>query len=215
MQLCAASDRECYRLHQLLRELLHSELLREEPVLTPALHRRASEWYATHGDLAAAVDHGLATNDDAYVDTIVWTSFVPFVGGGYLDTVASWLAAFSHDQQATRPTLAVVSAWFALTAGDTASVRVWADICARMDAADVLPDGTTLGSATALLRSLVAPDGVEAMLRDARRARAKAWRRPRRCGRWCCSSRVTACACSDVTTRRPACSRKARHSADW
>lgn len=160
-----------YRVPQLLRELLRAELEREEPVLTPALHRHASEWYTTAGDHTAAVEHALATDDDAYVDSAVWPLAVQYLGGGLEGTVRSWLDAHDHDVKCRRPTLAVVSAWHALVVGDTASVRVWTDIVGSFDADHVLPDGTSLPAAAALLRALLALDGVTAMLRDAALAR--------------------------------------------
>jgi LuxR family maltose regulon positive regulatory protein len=160
-----------YRVPRLLRDLLRTELQREEPVLTPALHRHASEWYTAAGDHAAAVEHALATDDDAYVDSVVWSLAVPYLGGGLDDTVRSWLDAYPHAVKCGRPTLAVVSAWHALIVGDTASVRVWTDIIASFDADLVLPDASSVPAAAALLRALLALDGIATMLSDVELAR--------------------------------------------
>jgi LuxR family transcriptional regulator, maltose regulon positive regulatory protein len=46
--------REWHRYHHLYRELLESELLAYEPQHVPVLHRRAADWYETHGDRESA-----------------------------------------------------------------------------------------------------------------------------------------------------------------
>jgi LuxR family maltose regulon positive regulatory protein len=160
-----------YKVHHLLREMLRDELMREEPVLTPQLHRRASEWYARNGDPAASVEHALATDDDVYVDSMVWAAFIPFLGGGLSDTVRSWLDAFSYEAKCRRPALVAVAAWLALTVGDMATVRVWVSVVATFDEHVSLPDGTPAIAVASLLRSLVAADGVAPMGADARASR--------------------------------------------
>jgi len=171
--LVRAADRRSahYRVHHLLRELLRSELLHEEPVLTPQLHRRASEWYAANGDPGASVEHALATDDDAYVDSMVWAAFLPYLGGGLSATVRSWLDAFPYGETCRRPALVVIAAWHALTVGDMATVRVWESVAATFAEDDRLPDGTPATAAAALLRSLIARDGVQGMGADASAAR--------------------------------------------
>ena len=160
-----------YKVHHLLREMLRAEVKQEEPVLTPQLHRRASEWYAKNGDPAASVEHALATDDDVYVDSMVWAAFIPFLGGGLSDTVRSWLDAFSHEAKCRRPALVATAAWLALTVGDMATVRVWVSVAATFDEHTRLPDGTPATAVASLLRSLVAADGVATMGADARAAR--------------------------------------------
>jgi len=161
-----------YRVHHLLRELLRAELLHEEPVVTPQLHRRASEWYAANGDPAASVEHALATDDDAYVDSMVWAAFLPYLGGGLSATVRSWLDAFPYGETCSRPALVVVAAWHALTVGDMATVRIWADVAATFEEHVRLPDGTPATAAASLLRALVGLDGLAAMGAQAGAARS-------------------------------------------
>lgn len=45
-----------YRYHQLFRELLHAQLVAEDPARAKALHSRAGTWYEKTGSYAAAVD---------------------------------------------------------------------------------------------------------------------------------------------------------------
>ncbi|MFN8028559.1 MAG: hypothetical protein U0W40_20040 [Acidimicrobiia bacterium] len=162
----------CFRVHQLLRELLGAELQREESAAVPGLHRRASEWYAASGDILAAVEHALASGDDAYTDALVWGASAQLLGGGYDETVGRWLEGFPHDAKLRRPAIAAVAGWHALITGDSAGVRVWTEVVETMDPAATLPDGSTVTGTAALLRAISALDGTEAMLRDCETARA-------------------------------------------
>ncbi len=53
-------ERRWYRYHHLFVEVLRSRLQQVEPTLIPALHRRASAWYAQNGLVIEAVHHALA-----------------------------------------------------------------------------------------------------------------------------------------------------------
>lgn len=161
-----------YRVHHLLRDLLRAELERDERRLIPVLHRRASEWYSRSGDDIAAVEHAIATGDDEYADAMVWEMMVLFLGSGLEETVRGWLDHWGYDERCRRPTLAVTSAWHALVNGDTASVRMWTGVVAAFPSGSPLPDGSPVDAHVALLRGLVAVDGMEAMVRDLEEARA-------------------------------------------
>lgn len=161
-----------YRVHQLLRDLLRDEFERDERVLLPLLHRRASEWYLRAGNQVAAVEHALDTGDDTYVDWMLWEMMVPFLGSGSEETVRGWLDRWEYDERSRRPTLAVTSAWHSLVKGDTASVRMWGDVVASLPEGSLMPDASPADAHASLLRALVALDGVEAMLRDVEQARS-------------------------------------------
>ena len=49
-----------YRYHPLFAEMLKAELRRREPESEPALHRRASAWYAESLDFSQAIEHSIA-----------------------------------------------------------------------------------------------------------------------------------------------------------
>jgi LuxR family maltose regulon positive regulatory protein len=55
--------RRWYRYHHLFADVLRARLLDERPDEVPDLHRRASGWYAGHGEPDAAVQHALAAED--------------------------------------------------------------------------------------------------------------------------------------------------------
>ena len=56
--LVALDDRRIwYRYHHLFADVLRARLTHEDPDLIDEFHRRASHWYATNGEPAAAVEH--------------------------------------------------------------------------------------------------------------------------------------------------------------
>jgi LuxR family maltose regulon positive regulatory protein len=54
-----------YRIHALLRGYLLAELARTEVPAVPALHARIARWFAGRGHLSWAIEHALASRDDA------------------------------------------------------------------------------------------------------------------------------------------------------
>jgi LuxR family transcriptional regulator, maltose regulon positive regulatory protein len=63
---------EWYRYHHLLRELLQTELRRNDPDLVPELHSRAAVWYESNGMPEIAVDHAQAAGDVEQVARLCW-----------------------------------------------------------------------------------------------------------------------------------------------
>jgi LuxR family maltose regulon positive regulatory protein len=55
--------RRWYRYHHLFADVLHARLQDEQAGRVSELHRRASAWYAQHGDVTAAIHHALAAED--------------------------------------------------------------------------------------------------------------------------------------------------------
>ena len=52
--------RQWYRYHHLFADVLRARAAEESPEVVHALHARASDWYAEHGDAGEAVEHALA-----------------------------------------------------------------------------------------------------------------------------------------------------------
>ena len=110
-----------FRYHHLFRDLLLSQLQRTQAELVPVLHRRASAWYARHGEPAAAIDHALDAGDYTgdYVPAVALleTHARPLVLGGYAQTVAGWLQRLPPEWQAAGPQANVAFAWSLLLRG--------------------------------------------------------------------------------------------------
>jgi LuxR family maltose regulon positive regulatory protein len=69
--------REWFRYNRLFRELLHAELMREEPQLFPKLNGRAADWLEENGFLDEAIGHAQAALDRGRVAQLVSTAARP------------------------------------------------------------------------------------------------------------------------------------------
>jgi LuxR family transcriptional regulator, maltose regulon positive regulatory protein len=160
---------EWYRFHHLLRDMLRGELKRRGPELERSLHERASAWLEEHGDIDGALDHTRAAGDLDRAAGLVWRNSPGYLGRGRTATVTRWLEPFTRDEIAASPPLALAAAWWSLTAGDTESIDHWTSLAEHGGDA-LLPDGTPLRSAVALLRAIVGKDGLSQVRDDAARA---------------------------------------------
>ena len=82
---------EWYRYHHLLRELLKTELRRNDPDLVPELHSRAAVWYEANGMPETAVEHARAAGDAERVARLVLDLMHPVWASGRVDTVRRWM----------------------------------------------------------------------------------------------------------------------------
>lgn len=65
------AERQWYRYHHLLADVLRHRLQREQGERLGELHRRAAEWLAGHALLDEAIDHALAAGDAAYAAQLI------------------------------------------------------------------------------------------------------------------------------------------------
>ena len=162
-------QRVWYRYHTLFAEMLRSRLRDAEPGLELELHRRASDWYAAHGEPEEAIRHALAAGDVERAGDLVWENVVRYRGRGRGPVLLRWLSAFTEEQIAGYPPLALATAWANLGVAGGAVER-WTATAARGSYEGPLSDGTTsIESALALLRATIAKDGVTEMAADAAR----------------------------------------------
>jgi LuxR family maltose regulon positive regulatory protein len=172
LQLLIPLDRrgDAFRMHQFLRDTLRAQLAARDPERSRHLHSRAADWYESTGDFDRAVGHLETVGDLDRVEGVIWAAAPIYGGIGRTATVERWFEGLSPVDVSTRGGLAAARAWVALMVGDMPTLRYWADVTGALDPEDVLPDGTPLGSAAALLRALVGGNGIEAMRSDAARA---------------------------------------------
>ena len=153
------SSRLWYRYHQLFAELLRNELRRTEPALTPALHRRAAQWFRAEGFTDEAVRHLIAAADAADVAgaaELVAARWGREYNRGRLSTVSAWLDLLPEPTVTADPRLCLVRAWIAL------DMRWLSDAARWIDAAEAglaaRPAGTagpdTLAAEITVLRAV-------------------------------------------------------------
>ena len=101
-------DRQWYRYHRLFADVLHQRLQQTRPNDVAVLHRRASAWYAQHGDMPSAIEHALAAGEDDAAADLIEQAAEATLMRGEVTTLLKWIErgvaeAIEH----------------ALTAGDT------------------------------------------------------------------------------------------------
>ncbi len=159
---------EWYRYHHLFGELLKAELERREPDDVAELHRRAAEWFRTHGDGDRAVRHGLAAGEgEAFVDLAAQTCDAHLMGG-QAELARQLFACLPDDLIKDSPILQMTAAMLAVSVSDDRVTR-WARAGL---AAAVGDEPTPLGGASMhqwqlVYRAVLGLDGVTRMREDA------------------------------------------------
>jgi len=111
------AQRTWFRYHQLLADFLRLELRRTLADEVPALHRRAAQWFADHGDVVDAVRHRLAAGDWTDAARLVADHSFRWVLDGEAGTIDAVLQAFPEGASADHPDLALAHAASELNRG--------------------------------------------------------------------------------------------------
>ena len=165
-------QRQWYRYHPLLRQLLRSELERDEPGLIGPLARRASAWCESYGLIEASVDYAVQAGDADLVARLLGDVGFGVYRSGGSTIVRRWLAWFEDNGPIERyPAVAALGAWVYALSGHTASAERWADTAVRCSTAGTPPaSGVSIEAWNALLAAAMCRSGVEELHRDAKLA---------------------------------------------
>lgn len=162
----ADQERRAYRLHPLFREYLQSTLEIESASSVPALHQRASAWFAERGQLPAAIDHAISAGDFAVATALVTAAALPAYEAGQSATLGRWLREIGDANLLLNPSAVVVITWFAVLAGTDDDARKWSTLLRRVPD-DAEAPGVTVPTAKAMIRAIMLEDGIESALADA------------------------------------------------
>jgi len=161
--------REWYRYHHLLRDFLHSELVRREPELVPELHTRAAEWFDTNDMPEMAVAHAQVAGDADLAARIVSRIGRSAYGSGRADTVIGWLNWFDRTDDIDRyPTIAALGALVHVLSGNEREAERWSSVLFTGDMPDV-----DLPSTALVLRAIRFAGGTAQVRGDAIAARQR------------------------------------------
>jgi LuxR family maltose regulon positive regulatory protein len=83
----------------------------------PALHQRASAWYAANGLADEAFKHALAANDSQAAAQIAENQALDYLKTGALSTLLGWLEQLPEDTILEHPWLSVFFSWALLLTG--------------------------------------------------------------------------------------------------
>jgi LuxR family maltose regulon positive regulatory protein len=160
--------REWYRYHQLLRELLQSELGRREPDLAQDLHFRAAAWFEANAMPEAAIEHAKAAGDYDRVARLLLDLAQPVWASGRVETVLHWMEWLRDITSAEHyGAIAVHGSLIFALLGQPGESERWAAAAERASPTGILPDGSTMEGTLAYLRAILCRDGIDAMRRDA------------------------------------------------
>src|SRR5215218_4793366 len=158
-----------YRLHRLFREVLRSELERDEPEVARSLTRRASEWCEGNDLPEAAVDYAMAAGDADRAARLVVRVALPAYAAGRLSDLERWFDWLETAGLADRnQAIALLGAWVNALAGRPAAAERWTEAAERRASEDPPADGILpVDGSLALLKAALCRRGVEEMRSDA------------------------------------------------
>jgi LuxR family transcriptional regulator, maltose regulon positive regulatory protein len=170
--LALDDERRWYRFHQLFRELLHAQLLRQSREQAATLHRRASEWYAEAGRVDDAIRHAVAAGDvDAAIGLVVerWS---PRLSCTEARTTLRRLDVLPPEAASADARLLLARAWATSLVGERHDAARALEAAAAAGLEGTLPDGSSLEAAAAAVEASFPRGDAKEMLAAARRVKA-------------------------------------------
>jgi LuxR family maltose regulon positive regulatory protein len=162
---------EWFRYQRLFAEMLHGELRRREPGEDLRILQEAAQWYETQGLPEEAIRQALAAPDAELAARLIATYTQELNSRGRMRQLRSLLERLDQHTLERYPPLAVMAAWIWALTGDAIAARRALRIAEGGTFHDPMPDGSaSFASGIAIARAALAPDGVDSMLGDARRA---------------------------------------------
>ena len=159
---------EWYRYHHLFGELLQAELKRRHPELLPVYLARAADWCEQHGTPEEAFAYAHESGDLDQAGRIALKHWDELTANGRIETLRLWLNRCTDKEIESDAQLSIAAAWAAALLGDPVRARRFIAAAERKPLDVPSVDGaSSLRSALAIVRCVVAPDGIHGMLRDA------------------------------------------------
>jgi len=118
------NERRWYRYQRYFADALRAHLVRTAPDQVAEVHRRASDWYAAHGDVVSAVPHALAAGDLAQAADLAAQCADDLWLRGEVLTLRHWLDMLPDTLVHERPALHRARAFIQL-ATSTPSAIAW------------------------------------------------------------------------------------------
>ncbi len=119
MFLVPLDDRRTwYRYHHLFGDVVRAKLVDERPDRVAELHRRASDWYADHGELREAIVHALAADDPERAAKLIELAAPAMQRARQESQLRSWLEALPAGLYDDRPVLAMALVGARMATGD-------------------------------------------------------------------------------------------------
>jgi LuxR family maltose regulon positive regulatory protein len=117
-------ERQWYRYHHLLADVLQSRLQQSQPESLPELHRRASGWFENDGFIEQAISHAVAGKDFEKAAELVEQNAMTMLMRGELVTLLNWIKPIEHIAD-ERPWLSTYKSWALTLTGQLDIAEAW------------------------------------------------------------------------------------------
>jgi len=116
-------ERRWYRYHHLFADLLRQRLRTIHRNLVPALHHRASEWYAENGFTDEAIEHALRAEDFEWAVSLIEKQADSIWERGEHAKLLKWTSKLPAEYLSARPLITIFHAWIQLEVGETQAAK--------------------------------------------------------------------------------------------
>ena len=104
-------DGEWYRYHHLFAELLRFRLRTHQPDRLDELHRRASEWFETEGDISTALEHASQMSDQQRLLNLLDAHVQDMLCRSELDAIQYWTSPLRDPLSRPYPMVLCILGW--------------------------------------------------------------------------------------------------------
>ena len=123
------NQRNWYRYHHLMADLLYSKLQRSTVIDITALHRRAGLWFAEEGLFDEAIRHLVKAGEiDHAVEIVEREGHNALWHQGEIWKSKPWANHFSDEEIQKRPGLCILFAWYAYSQGNGTKIAYYLDL---------------------------------------------------------------------------------------
>jgi LuxR family transcriptional regulator, maltose regulon positive regulatory protein len=155
---------EWFRFHPLLREMLRSELHRVEPSREIELNRRASDWWADHGDWDRAIRDAIEGEAFKRAGELIWMAYPEYASRGRQASITRWLDRLGEENVASDSALSQTNAWVNVTNGLGAQAEYWAAVSrSLLDRETDSPTKPAMTAGLRLVEAALSREGTESM----------------------------------------------------
>ena len=155
-------ERRWFRYHHLFRDCLAARLSEDEPGSVSELHRRASQWYETHGLADEAIAHALAAQDFDTAARLIEEQAPGVLGQGGIVFLLNWANRLPEALVHSRPRLCVLVGAALALGGQLQTSESYLEKAEGALSGVPLPEAEVLHGQIAAIRASVASQRADA-----------------------------------------------------
>jgi len=148
-------ERRWLRYHHLFRHMLQRRLEDVAPAEVADLHRRASAWFADHGDVPGTIEHALQAGDAHVAASTLAREWLALYSGGHAATLVGWVDGLPAGTLEDYPELALARIGVARAMGRMDGLERFFGIVERAAGAAAEPRRRDLLAGAARQRSML------------------------------------------------------------